>query len=162
MYFSVDSIDFGAYMVHGLSPSLLEELSGGLIFKDRIAEIEKDFSCADLIVAHNTAFDFMFLRKEFENCNKDFIVKNEFCSMKKMTPVCKIKRSSGKGYKYPKLSELCGYFYLSDEEILEQAENLFGETKGYHDARFDTTAVYLAVNRGMQTEELMRELKEYL
>lgn len=161
-YFAVDEVEYGAYKVHGLSPEILYKLSNGQTFGDKIEEIEKDFQSADLVVAHNTAFDFMFLRKEFEGCGRDFIVNNEFCSMKKMTPICKIMRSSGKGYKYPKLSELCRYFFISDDVILEETKKLFGETNWYHDARFDTTAVYLAVNMGMQTEEIMQELKDYL
>ena len=162
MYFAVDNVEYGAYKVHGLSPEILAELSGGDVFGDRIDEIENDFLSADLIIAHNTAFDFMFLRKEFESCGRDFIVKNEFCSMKKMTPVCKIMRSSGKGYKYPKLKELCDYFYISNREINKATVELFGKGNAYHDARFDTTAVYLAINKGMQLEEIMQELKEYL
>jgi 4-diphosphocytidyl-2-C-methyl-D-erythritol kinase len=49
----------------------------------------------------------MFLGKEFERLGKVFSAKASYCSMKKMTPVCKLKRANSLGYKYPKLNELC-------------------------------------------------------
>ncbi len=162
LYFSVDYVEAGALSVHGLSPQKLKVLSGGKTFQDCIEEIEKDFSKADLVVCHNVSFDFMFLTAEFENALREFCVKESFCSMKKLTPVIKLKRSSGMGYKYPKLSETCAYFKLSDMEILKSAQELFGESLGYHDARFDTTALYLAVNRGMKTERELEHLKDFI
>ena len=125
-------------------------------------EIKSDFENADLVVAHNTQFDFMFMRAEFERLGKVFSVNDEFCSMKKMTPVCKLPRSSGVGYKYPKLSELCAHFGITDREIAQTSEKLFGRSANFHDARFDTTAVFLAVNYGMEDEPVMANLKEKL
>lgn len=161
LFFTVDSVDFGAYMVHGLSVEKLRELSNGHRFSDYVKQIEKDFSCADVIVSHNTAFDFMFMRAEFERLGIDFLVKNSFCSMKKMTAVCKLSSTKGYGYKYPKLSELCKYFCISDEDIKRTSKGLFGESACFHDARFDTTAVFLAVSKGIKLEPTMSELKKF-
>lgn len=161
-FFTVDNVEYGAYMVHGFSLEILFKLSKGKRFSYFIKEIETDFKNADLVVSHNTAFDFMFMRAEYERLGLDFIVKAEFCSMKKMTPVCKLNRSSGVGYKYPKLSELCAYFGITDREISITSEKLFGKSADYHDARFDTTAVYLAINHGMDSEPVMANIKEKL
>ncbi len=161
-YFTVDSMDLGALSVHGLSMDKLKVLSNGARFRDEIEEIASDFESSDMVVSHNTAFDFAFMRTEFLRENKIFSCKNEFCSMKNMTPVCKLPRKTGVGYKYPKLSELCEYFKLSETEIMLSARKLFGFVTGAHDARFDTTAVYLAVNTGLVSEPIMKDLKNYL
>ncbi len=162
MFFTVDSVEYSAYLVHGFSVEKLYKLSGGKRFGRRIDEIINDFESADVTISHNTAFDFMFMRAEFERLGKIFSCKKEFCSMKQTTPVCKLKRKSGEGYKYPKLSELCAYFGITDREIAITGQTLFGNSYDFHDARFDTTAVYLAVNYGMDCLDVMKSLKEYL
>ena len=157
-FFSVDFVEYGAFSVHGFSVDKLRVLSGDKIFADHLDELEKDFSQADLIVAHNFSFDYMFLSREFQRLYKDLPVKDFFCSMKSMTPVCKILRSSGKAYKYPKL---CEFLRVSDKEIFDESKKLFGEGAGYHDSRFDTTAVYLCMNRAI-VQGLFSEIKEKL
>lgn len=161
-FFTVDSVDFSAFMVHGFSAEKLVKLSNGKRFLDHADEIEKDFNRADVLVCHNTAFDFMFMRAEFERVGKIFCAKNEFCSMKKSTPICKLLRSNGKAYKYPKLAELCKYFDIEDWQIKNKSEKLFGSRADYHDARFDTTALYLAVNEGLKCEKEFDCLKKWL
>lgn len=161
-FFAVDQMDFGAYKVHGFSIEKLKVLSKGKRFSDSIVEIAKDMKKADVIVSHNTAFDFMFLRAEFERLGQVFECKNEFCSMKKSTPMCKILRSNGISYKYPKLTELCDYFDIKPWDIRKESQKLFGFESDYHDARFDTTAVYLAVNQGVNCEKEFESLKQYI
>ena len=148
-FFSVDKMDYGAFMVHGFSIEKLRELSGGKVFSDDLNEITKDFDRANVLVAHNASFDMMFLRAEFERLGEVFAPKKEFCTMKKLTPICKLMRSSRVAYKYPKLSEACEFFGISDTEIKQDVNRLFGENLGYHDARVDTTALYLVANYGM-------------
>lgn len=163
MFFSVDKVDYGAYLVHGFSVAKLKTLSKGLRFADRFDEINADISEADAVVSHNTAFDFMFLRAEYERLGKLFTVKKDFCSMKKSVPVCKIRKTRGNGYKYPKLYELCEHFGITEYDVKDKTEELFGEDKaGFHDARFDTTAMFLAMNEGMKRNEVISELEDYL
>lgn len=159
-FFAVDNVEYGAYMVHGFSKEKLDKLSGGKSFFDHFCEIEKDILSAEVVVCHNVNFDFMFLRAEFERCGKDFLYKNDFCTMKKLTPVCKLSRSKNSGYKYPKLSEACAFFGITDTEIKSDVKRFFGEETDFHDARFDTTALYLIANYGMGNG--MEELKNYL
>ena len=161
IFFTVDNMEYGAYMVHGFSKEKLQVLSGGKRFENFIDVIEQDFLSADAVVSHNTAFDFMFMRAEFERLGKIFKVKNEFCSMKKATPFCKLKRSRGDGYKYPKLNELCGCLGISNSNILSASEKIFGNKTGFHDARFDTTAVLLAINAGVEYDEF-KDIRRFL
>ncbi|MBQ9756515.1 MAG: 3'-5' exonuclease [Clostridia bacterium] len=160
-FFTVDSVEYGAYMIHGFSVEKLKSLSKGKRFSDCVDEIKKDFESCDLLVAHNTSFDMMFLRAEFERVGEILPIKKDFCSMKSTTPICKLAGRRD-GYKYPKLTELCAYFKISNRDILDSMKILFKEKAGFHDARFDTTAVYLAMNIGMETERELFSLKEYL
>lgn len=150
LFFTVDQMDYSAFAVHGFSMDRLQKLSGGKRFSDYIDIIENDFSKADLVVSHNTAFDFMFMRAEFEKLGRDFCVQDEFCTMKKFTPICQLPKSRGVGYKYPKLSELCSFLDITDQKIKSASEKIFGVEAGFHDARFDTTAVLLSLNIGAE------------
>ena len=82
--------------------------------------------------------------------------------MKKTTPLCKLTRSKWVGYKYPKLAELCKFLDIRDFQIKNAQEKLFGDETDYHDARFDTTAVFLAVNECMKAYDEFDHLKEFL
>ena len=161
-FFAVDKVEFGAFAVHGLSVPILYALSEGKRFIDFIDEIETDFENARIVIAHNAAFDLMFLREEFKNCGREFGCNDVFCSMKKSVPICKLPRSRGNGYKYPKLAELCGYFGIDDCDIKTECTKLFGESANYHDARFDASALYLAVCKAMECENNFAVLKKGL
>ena len=161
-FFKVDNVEYSAFMVHGFSVEKLEKLSGGKTFSDYIDVIEKDFLSADVVVSHNFSFDNMFMRAEFERLNKDFFVKREFCSMKKSTPLCQLKRKTGEGYKCPKLSELCAFLGITDAQILNASSEIFGAKTGFHDARFDTTALCLAVNRAIKYTDAFNCLAEFI
>ncbi len=161
-FFTVDFVEYGALSVHGFSVPLLKSLSGGKRFAHFIDEIEEDFNIADLIVAHNTSFDFSFLRAEFENANKFFNSEKGFCTMKNSVGFCKLSRASHKGYKYPKLSELCACLDISDNDIKNFLDNAYDTDCGYHDARFDTSALFLAVNKGAKQIESFSKIKKYL
>ena len=162
LFFTVDYMEESAQAVHGFSLEKLKKLSNGKKFADYIDIIGKDFCSADVVVAHNTAFDFSFMRAEFERLGRVFSVKKEFCSMKKSTPICKLVRASSGAYKYPKLSELCCHFGIGNEQISNALFKVFGASAGFHDARFDTTAVLLAVNKGMSEFGEYEEIKEFL
>lgn len=161
-FFAVDFVEYGALAVHGFSVPLLKMLSGGKRFKDCILEIEEDFKIADLIVCHNTSFDFGFLRAEFENAGRFFDSSKGFCTMKNSVTYCKLSRSNHAGYKYPRLAELCAKLDIEDSEILRFAEQTFDETCGYHDARFDTSALFLAFNKGVDVIENFKKVKQFI
>ncbi|MBQ0099776.1 MAG: 3'-5' exonuclease [Firmicutes bacterium] len=161
-FFTVDFVEFGAYSVHGFSVELLKELSNGKRFKDFFYEIKEDFDSADMLIAHNLSFDSMFLRAEFENIGEEFNYDKTFCSMKNSVEACKLPRNRGLGYKYPKLSELCEFLEIDDMDLRIASQKLYGESCSFHDARFDTTALYLAVNKGMDKIEKFKFLRDLL
>ena len=162
LFFAVDYVEYSAYKVHGFSVDVLDRLSGGKGFEKFVCDIEQDFAKADVICAHNTAFDFKFLRKEFERCRKDFEPKAAFCTMKKSISACKLIRPNSGGYKYPRLNELCAHLGITDDQIQLFSQKIFGAQADYHDARFDTTAVFLAVNQGVNVIPDFQVLKENL
>lgn len=159
-FFTVGYVEAGAYAVHGFSTGDLFCLSEGKRFADYISEIENDFKKADFLVSHNTSFDFMFLREEFIRSGKILPVNGEFCSMKNSVGLCKLPRRNGAGYKYPKLSELCEFYDITDNEISKKCAKIFNEKVGFHDARFDTTALFLAVDKGIERGEYP-QLKDF-
>ncbi len=160
-FFTVDNVEYGAFLVHGFSVEKLKSLSNGKRFFDHLDQIKLDLESADLLVAHNINFDMSFLRTEFERAGVPLYIKSEFCSMKNMTPVCKLP-GRHLGYKYPKLCEMTAHFSLSDYEIGLTASQIFGDKSGFHDARFDTTALYLSMEMAMSSESEFYKLKEYL
>lgn len=161
-FFQVDYMPKEVEAIHGLSVEKLKVLSGGKTIKDCILEIEKDFASASLICAHNVQFDLMFLMAEFENCGRHFRYNESFCSMKRFTPICKLLRSKGEGYKYPRLNELCAFLGIGEEDIDKASNSLFDGSTGFHDARFDTVAVYLAINKVINRGADIWGLEKYL
>ena len=161
-FFTVDYVEPGAQAVHGFSKEKLYELSGGKRFKDFFDEIDKDLRTADLIITHNVAFDFMFLRKEYESIGEEFCFKESLCSMKKTVQICKLRRMHHVGYKYPKLSEMAEHFGIGEDAVRKETKLLFGSENAFHDARFDTATVYLAMEKARKTEESLKIIDSYL
>ena len=112
-FFSVKKVDYGAYLVHGFSKEILYELSDGKKFSDMAEEIAADLFSADLVVSHNVAFDFMFLRREFERAGIDFAVKDSFCTMKSTVGLCKLARTGG-GSRSDQSFACCATAWLHD------------------------------------------------
>ena len=161
-FFSVPFVESSALAVHGLSVEKLAVLSGGKRFSDHLEEIAKDFANADLIVAHNFSFDFNFMSKEFEYEYERFTYKQDFCTMKKFTPICKLQRTSSPCYKYPKLTELADFLEVYSYDATKTALKLFGDTGLAHDARYDTAMLYLCFNAGANYPEVKTCLENYL
>jgi DNA polymerase-3 subunit epsilon len=156
-FFEVDYVDPFAQKVHGFSRERLKILSGGRRFYGYREEIFEDFKNADLIIAHNLSFDLNFLMKEFEENNMQFLYKQGLCSMRHFTSVCKIMRASGRGYKYPKLSELAEYFGLYPYDTSINTIKMFNCNVLAHDARYDTTMLYLSLKNALAKNNDFRE-----
>lgn len=149
-FFTVDHVSETAYKIHGFDLETLKSLSGNMTFKDLYKLFKKDLMESDFILGHNINFDISFLRKEFEKLNINFEPKNLFCSMNYFKNILKLKNSIGT-IKLPKLSELLDYLKITDENIMETTKKFFNSTESYfHDARFDTTALYLAIIKSIK------------
>ena len=155
-FFTVDEMDPGAEAIHGFSLEKLYELSDGLEFFDQIQEFMKDFFEADFIIGHNVQFDVKFLKHEVDSLYQTGMIdstwepKKTFCTMAYYKNICNIPSANGNGIKNPKLSEVITFLGISDEAIAAKADELFQGSGNYHDARFDTAAVYLLVIEGMK------------
>lgn len=155
-FFTVDEMDEGAEKIHGFSLERLYELSNGLEFLDQIQEFISDFFDADFVIGHNVQFDIKFLKHEVNSLyeagmiNETWEPKKSFCTMAYYKEICKAPSSNGIGYKNPKLSEVVEFLSISDQQIINKADELFQGSGNYHDARFDTAAVYLMVIEGMK------------
>lgn len=160
-YFCVDYVEPAAQAVHGLSVEMLEKLSGGETFSDRIDEICDDFEKADLIVGHNVGFDISFMIAEFRGQDRQFRYKEQFDTMKYSTPVMKLPRKSGRGYKYPKLTELTEYAGVFPYDVSRKTMEIFGtDALDVHNAAYDTTMTFLASCALEEKDEKLRDFFE--
>ena len=147
-FFCVDYVAKGAYDTHGFDVETLRELSKGMKFGDLYEQFKDDLFNCDFIIGHNINFDICFLKKEFSNLELEYEPKNIFCSMNYFRNIFNLKNSFG-GPKPPKLSELVDNLKISEEQILESTEKFFSNSSSFHDARFDTTALYLAIIKAL-------------
>ena len=157
-FFGVSFIEPSATKVHGFTVEKIQKLSGGKTFSCDIDEIYDDFLSADLIVAHNVKFDIGFLIAEFNYQDRIFRYRESFDTMKAFTPIMKMERSNHKGYKYPKLGEMCEFLDVYPYDITRKSIEFFGDGDvGGHDARYDTTALYLCFFEGAKKFDLLKE-----
>lgn len=162
-YFSVPFVPPEAVAVHGLTAEKLKVLSGGKTFGEFLEEIDDDFRAADLTVAHNFAFDYKFMSAEFSYYERIFHYSESFDTMKKFTPLTKLPRFNGAGYKYPKLTELSEFFDLYPYDVSRRSAELFKGGDVAHDARYDVTATFMAFMCAAatypETEKILNEYK---
>lgn len=86
-------------------------------------EIYDDFFAADLIVAHNAPFDIGFMINEFYRRERRFRYKEEFDTMRYFTPIMKLPRRNGAGYKFPKLTELGEFLDIYPYDVTKRPWN---------------------------------------
>ena len=139
-------IEPGATAAHGIDKQKLEKKGRDLL--DVLRFFYSKCKNADLIVAHNAAFDVKTICNNMhelgmvEEAAAIYAI-NRFCTMVHMTPVMKLqfKRRSTKNYKFPKLSEVATYFKIDISRY-----NL-------HDAKSDTRILYTIFQRIAKMEK---------
>lgn len=147
-FFTVKEMTQGAQDAHHMSKEFLAEQSGGMVFKDVGQEIHQVFKEGRL-VAHNLNFDERFLSAELWRLEIPFSALERQCTMEFFKNVVKIpnKNPKYKSFKNPKLAEVVDAFRIDPEMVMKYSVNLFGAGNiSFHDARFDTTAMYVATN----------------
>lgn len=149
MFFTVDEMSESSQEVHGMSMEMLEELSGGARFEDRVQEIFDDFSACEWMVGHNVAFDDRFLRTELTRAGYELKRIRPFCTMNYFTSDMQLRRKFRTGRpKPPKLIELAEYMELKTEDIEQNSALWFGGGEAAHDARFDAAMTYMCLAEG--------------
>lgn len=118
-----------AQKIHEIS---VEECDKGGMSEDNILNtVVHSFFTADLLVAHNYAFDIEMIDQLIWRSNTKWRGLKQipfFCTMKETTALCKIPQPKWHGkFKWPKLTEL--YQFLFNEEFV-----------GAHDALADVRA----------------------
>jgi DNA polymerase-3 subunit alpha/DNA polymerase-3 subunit epsilon len=114
--------------IHGITNDIAEKTGDSL--EDVLDELITDAEEAEILVAHNAAFDIGFLKGEFANLGIDFPFDELkiICTMMSSTNYCRLQKLNGMpGYKRPKLEEL--HFFLFNEYF-----------NNAHDALADTEA----------------------
>lgn len=160
LFFTVDMMEAGAEKVHGFSMELLQTLSEGKRFEDHLEEIRGDFKDG-IVIAHNVNFDLKFMAAEFARLGITFEYKKPFCTMEYFKDIAMIPARNGVGFKNPKLEEVVKHFDLERESILAATKKLFKcDNVSYHDARYDTTAMYICCLMSRGREEVFDLLEE--
>lgn len=90
---------------------------------------------SDLVIAHNMDFDFSLIGVECAQKEKDnfLALKEKFCTMKESTPILKLPKKRGSGYKSPQLQEAYAYYY---GENFEGAHDAMADVKACRDVYF--------------------------
>jgi DNA polymerase III epsilon subunit-like protein len=94
-----------ASRIHGLSQELL--LRHGAPVQEVLWRYAEEIRWGSVIAGHNVDYDAKVLRGEFRRAGMPdlFEETRTFCTMRGLTDVCRIPKVSGRGYKWPRLSE---------------------------------------------------------
>lgn len=145
-YFYLSEVDDGASRVHGLTPDILKELSGGKVFVDFAEEIAEDLKDS-MVICHNVDFDLNFLAEEFRRIGtNDKLYEDCFCTMHAYTNILKLPHPYYY-YKFPRLDEVVYYLNISSNQIKDVINRSFEKSSGFHDARYDVACTYLAYKK---------------
>ena len=99
-----------------------------------------------------------FMINEFYRRERRFRYKEEFDTMRYFTPIMKLPRKNGAGYKFPKLTELGEFLDIYPYDVTRKTMELFDSGVSAHDARYDTTALYLCFNEGAKKFDGLQEI----
>lgn len=147
-FFKVSEMDPSAEKVHKMSIEFLDKMSGGKTFAEQYEEFYPYFKEGKLI-AHNIKFDEKFMSSELWRVGISFRPVDRQCTMEYFKEVLKIPAKNPRygPYKNPNLGELVNALNINQDKVLAYSNKLFGAADiSFHDARFDTTAMYVCTN----------------
>ena len=96
-----------------------------------LSELVNDIINVKTVVAHNIDFDIPIIEAELlrNGFSKQFVGKDKICTMKSSVSYCSLPKEFGRGYKWPKLTELFGILFMNRQDVI---------FPGAHDAEVDT------------------------
>jgi DNA polymerase III epsilon subunit-like protein len=106
--------------IHGITNGMASEM--GISIQEAMLEFMVAAEMADLLIGHGVDFDKSvvgaeLIRLVMESEYEGFKSIKRFDTMQKSTKICKLPKSNGGGYKWPKLQEL--HKHLFGEEFVE-------------------------------------------
>lgn len=116
-----------AQAAHGIS--LEDCLATGISQKAALSVFANLVDAADIVVAHNYAFDYQMLSIEYDLLGQVFKPNKHACTMELMTPIMGLKRLNGSP-KWPNLAE--AYKYCTGRE-LDGAHDALADVRGCAD-----------------------------
>jgi len=114
-----------AAKIHGITTE--HALANGRPLNEVLQELISDIkiNCPEILIAHNIQFDFPVLLCELDRIRMEpnFATIPTCCTMVSSTDLCAILHTNGKGYKWPKLTELHSKLFGSDFSGQHDASN---------------------------------------
>lgn len=105
-----------ATAIHGLTQDrLMEE---GQLIDDVLVQYALALEARHVIVGYNVSFDLKMMRGEMRRLSMPDRYEDtaSICCMRPLTDVCKITKPTGRGYKFPKLTEAYKFLFGRDYE----------------------------------------------
>lgn len=101
--------------INGLTTEILNEQ--GFPVADAIKAYADVIDEGHVIVAFNAQYDTKIMRGEMRRAGVDdrFERTPNICAMRALVDVCQVPKKTGKGFKFPKLSEACAHFEIINE-----------------------------------------------
>lgn len=96
--------------INGLTTDFLR--ANGRPIKDVLEIYSALIADGYIVAAFNAQFDTKMLRGELRRAGMPDLFEQtpNICLMRACTPVCKVPKKTGAGYKFPKLAEACAFF----------------------------------------------------
>lgn len=101
--------------INGLTTEFLAE--HGFPVADAIKAYADAVDEGHVVVAFNAQYDTKIMRGEMRRAGVDdrFERTPNICAMRALVDVCQVPKKTGKGFKFPKLSEACAHFEIVNE-----------------------------------------------
>ena len=101
--------------INGLTTEKLAEI--GVPISEAIDAYAKAIDEGHIVVAFNAQYDTKVMRGEMRRAEVDdrFDRTPNICIMRALTNICQIQKKTGKGWKFPKLSEACAHFGIEND-----------------------------------------------
>lgn len=108
-----------------------ELCDAGMPIQDALISFYTDLSSCNILVAHNITFDMEMIQLEFRRHGPELaticpdyancLSKNNVCTMRTSTNICRLPGRTGKSYKWPTLLELHVHLFQTKPENLHNS-----------------------------------------
>jgi DNA polymerase III epsilon subunit-like protein len=143
--------------IHGQTPTILKEWSGGIRFADTAESLLDIMNSVDIVVAHNCAHDKRLMHIEFDRLGlKDKLKPNWYCTKMNYTDIV------GQKLKGQKLGDLLAHSGVTNEMIVQIAVDNYGAECDSHDARWDAIGLYLLCEMRQDFYDMLLNSAYYL